>query len=154
VIKATAHHTESMITPSILIVEDERIVAKDLQLVLQSLGYSIAGLASSGEDALRKARECRPGLILMDVRLGGAVDGIEAAGMIREQFDIPVIYLTAFSDPETLIRAKATRPFGYLTKPFRVTDLRAAIEIAVTKHRTESLHSTRRAPGDDAPFDP
>jgi CheY-like chemotaxis protein len=152
--QATADHTESMITTSILIVEDERIVAKDLQRMLESLGYSVAGIASSGEDAVRKADECRPGLILMDIRLGGALDGIEAAGMIREQSDMPIIYLTAFSDAETVKRAKATRPSGYITKPFRATDLRCAIELAVNKHRLESLSSrARRAPGDDAPSD-
>ena len=155
-IQEIAHHAESTTTPSILIAEDERIVAKDIRRILESLGYPIAGIASSGEDALHKAKQCGPGLILMDIRLDGAIDGIEAAGAISEHLDIPIIYLTACSDPETLKRANATRPFGYIPKPFRDTDLRRGIEIAVHKHRMESLltereellATTRRSIGD------
>ncbi len=122
----------------ILLAEDEAIVALDLSATLTDLGYSVVATAASGEEAVQKVAELRPDLVLMDIRLSGEVDGVRAAEAIRRGRDIPVIYLTAHSDEETLRRAKATAPFGYLLKPFRVPDLRCAIEIALHKHVIEA----------------
>jgi CheY-like chemotaxis protein len=96
----------------ILIVEDERIVARDLEDGLKALGYAVSGVASSGEDGVLQAAKTRPDLVLMDIRLRGEVDGVEAAGQIRTQFDIPVVYLTAYADDETFGRAKVTHPLA------------------------------------------
>jgi signal transduction histidine kinase len=120
----------------ILIVEDEGIVAYDLANTLQTMGYLVVAVVDSAEDAIESARELRPDLVLMDVRLTGAMDGIDAAERIRQTRDIPIIYLTAHSDRETTRRAKTTQPFGYLVKPFKPPELRCAIEIAIHKHET------------------
>jgi PAS domain S-box-containing protein len=119
----------------ILIVEDENIVAKDIQNTLKSLGYLVAGIAASGEDAIQKAGETRPDLVLMDIMLRGYQDGVEAAQRIQAQYNIPVIYLTAYTDDKTLQRAKITEPYGYLLKPFEERELHIAIEMAIHKHR-------------------
>ena len=103
---------------TILIVEDEGLVAEDLAGKLRRLGYEVAGIAPEGEQAVAIARRIRPDLVLMDISLGGPMDGIQAAEAIRRQFDVPVIYLTAHSDPGTLARAKITDPYGYILKPF------------------------------------
>src|SRR5262245_57782651 len=117
----------------ILIVEDEGIVADDLADTLTPMGYHVLGIASSGEDAIEKVRELRPDLVLMDIRLAGAIDGIEAATAIQKEQDIPVIYLTSHSDKETTRRAKHTKPFGFLVKPFNEAELRCSIEMAIYK---------------------
>jgi PAS domain S-box-containing protein len=122
---------------TILIVEDESIVAADLAGKLGQLGYSVAGTATRGDQAVALARERRPDLILMDIRLPGPLDGIEAAEIIRRECGLPVIYLTAYSDAATLERAKLSEPFGYLLKPFEERDLQTHIEMAVYKHRAE-----------------
>jgi PAS domain S-box-containing protein len=122
----------------ILVVEDERIVALDLQARLQDLGYVVPATAARGEDAVRRALELHPDLILMDIRLKGEMDGIEAARRIQEQLEVPVIYLTAYADPETLDRAKVTGPYGYLLKPFEDRELQTTIQIALYKHRTDA----------------
>jgi len=121
----TEQPSTSSIAPRMLIVEDESIVAQDLRYKLLAWGYQVAGIASSGEEAVRVAAELRPDLVLMDVRLPGRVDGIQAARAIGSRHNIPVIYLTAFSDDETLQRAKDSEPFGYITKPVRDADLAA-----------------------------
>ncbi|MCZ6904837.1 MAG: response regulator [Acidobacteria bacterium] len=126
-----------MASARILVVEDERIVAKDLQSQLEKLGYAVPGVASSGAEALQKAAETRPDLILMDIRLKGEMDGVETSQLVRDQFNIPVIYLTAYADENTLKRAKITEPFGYIVKPFEERELRTNIEIALYKHRME-----------------
>ncbi|WP_088284220.1 PAS domain S-box protein [Ideonella sp. A 288] len=123
--------------PSILIVEDEAIVALDLRLQLQDLGYDVVGVAASGEEAIAAVDTLVPQLILMDVRLQGKVDGIEAAHCIRKRHDIPLIFLTSHSDNDTVQRAAHTAPYGYLTKPYQVKELRAGIEVALTKARME-----------------
>ena len=99
---------------SILIVEDERIVAKDLQETLVNMGYDAFAVASSAEEAIARAAERRPDLVLMDIRIKGQRDGVETAKILRERFEVPVIYLTAHSDDATLERAGKTGPFGYL----------------------------------------
>jgi PAS domain S-box-containing protein len=118
----------------ILIVEDEGIIAKDIQSTLNRSGYSVIGIASSGEEAIKKAMEIHPDLVLMDIVLEGAMDGVEAAEHIRDHFDIPVVYLTAYSDDTTLQRAKITEPFGYILKPFQEKELYTTIEMALYKH--------------------
>lgn len=121
----------------IMIVEDERIVAKDLEFRLQGLGYQIAAVASEGHDAVAKAAVARPNLVLMDIRLENGMDGIEAAEQIRARLDIPVVFLTAYADEATLARAKITEPFGYILKPFEERELQSTIEIALYRHKAE-----------------
>lgn len=127
----------AMSATRILIVEDERIVAKDLQFRLNGLGYQVAGMAAEGHDAIAKAREMRPNLVLMDIRLENGMDGIQAAEQIRSLYDIPVIFLTAYADQTTLARAKITEPFGYILKPFEERELQSTIEIALYRHAAE-----------------
>jgi len=123
-----------MSSSRILIVEDEGIIAKDIQNTLNRSGYSVIGIASSGEEAIKKAMETHPDIVLMDIVLEGAMDGVEAAEYIRDYFDIPVVYLTAYSDDITLQRAKITEPFGYILKPFQEKELYTTIEMAIYKH--------------------
>ncbi len=122
----------------ILVVEDESIVALDLQDRLEETGYSVPALARTGELAINKAREVQPDLILMDINLAGQIDGIEAAETIRQDFDIPIIFLTAFSDQATLERARAAGPYGYIIKPYEIANVHSAIEMAVHRHRLEN----------------
>jgi PAS domain S-box-containing protein len=129
--------TNSPAKLKILLVEDEAIVAMDVQERLRSLGYTVPAVASTGKAAIQKAAEAQPDLVLMDIKLKGGMDGIQAADEIRGRFDIPIVYLTALSDEATLQRAKATGPFGYLRKPFDEGELRTAIEIALYKHKSE-----------------
>lgn len=121
----------------ILIVENESSVARDIRNSLQAMGYVVTGLALSGKDAVQKALAAPPDLVLMAVRLQGEMDGIQAADQIRAQSDIPVVYLTAFADQDTLTRAKLTGPFGYVIKPFEERELQATIEMALYKHELD-----------------
>ncbi len=123
----------------VLIVEDEAITALELEYHLQQLGYQVVDKVVSGEQAVRRASALRPDLILMDVHLEGTMDGIEAAQLIRESQDVPVVFLTAFGDEQTLNRANATGPFGYVIKPFQESELRANIEVALSKYRSHRL---------------
>jgi PAS domain S-box-containing protein len=125
-------------TPNrILVVEDESIVALDIGERLARLGYELAGQAAGGEQAVTLAGERRPDLVLMDVRLQGAMDGIAAAREIRSRFRAPVVFVTAYAEDATLDRAKLAEPFGYILKPFDDRELKSAIEIALHKHRAE-----------------
>lgn len=126
-----------MSQPRILIIEDEAIVALDIQDRLKDLGYAVAGMGERGDEALELVASTSPDLVLMDIRLKGDTDGITAAAAIRERWGIPVIYLTAFSEDSTLQRAKVTEPFGYVIKPFEDREIQSAIEIALYKHRAE-----------------
>ncbi len=121
----------------ILVVEDESIVAKDIQSCLQSLGYSVPAVVSSGTEAIKKAEETNPDLVLMDIVLKGRMDGVEAAEQMRDRFHIPVIFLTAYTDEETLRRAKTTEPFGYILKPFQERELHTTIKMALYKSQME-----------------
>ena len=112
----------------ILVVEDESIVARDVRNMLVGLGYEVAGVVPSGEEAVEKARETQPDLALVDVILQGEMSGVEAADIIYSHFNIPVVYLTAYADETTLQRAKETEPFGYLLKPFEERELQTTIE--------------------------
>jgi PAS domain S-box-containing protein len=126
-----------MASPKILIVEDENIVAKDLQKRLINLGYDIVGLASTGEEALKKAIATSPDLVLMDVRLKGEMSGIEAASTLRFQYGIAIVYLSAYADNDTLKRASKTEPFGYILKPFEERELHTTIEMALYRKELE-----------------
>jgi two-component system, cell cycle sensor histidine kinase and response regulator CckA len=140
----------------ILIVEDEAIVAADLSSKLRQLGYETVGITASGEKAIELASRLSPDLVLMDIQLEGVIDGIEAAEAIHNEMDLPIVYLTAFSDTLTLDRAKLTGPFGYLLKPFEERDLATQIEMALYRHYTdrkirlqsEQLRVTLRSIGD------
>ena len=122
----------------VLIVEDDRITAEDIRLSLGDLEYSVLGIASSGEEAIKKAEELRPDLVLMDIVLRGNMDGIEAAEQIRAALNIPVVYLAAaYMRGKTLERARITKPFGYISKPFEENQLGSALEMALHKHKLE-----------------
>ncbi len=126
-----------MTKKQILIVEDNHIEANDIRQTLKCLGYTVSEFASSGADAIRKVEKTLPDLVLMDIKLKGKMNGIKAAEQIRGRFDIPVIYLTAYTDEDILRQAKITKPFGYILKPFMVRELHANIEIALYKHKLE-----------------
>ena len=126
-----------MAKASILIVEDERIVAADIGRSLQSVGYVVSAIVSSGEEAVSKAEELKPDLVLMDIVLGGDGNGIQAAAQIHSRLDIPVVYLTAYAQEETLQRAKTTEPYGYIVKPFDDRELRSTVEMALCRHKAE-----------------
>jgi diguanylate cyclase (GGDEF)-like protein len=130
--------TYAAATPiSILLVEDEGLVARDLEDTLTRLGYDVSGVASEGAEAIAMAHALHPQLVLMDVNLRGGVDGIQAARAIQESSPVPIIFLTGHSDTRTLQRAVLTGPLAYLIKPFHEAELRCAIEVAIHKHRAE-----------------
>lgn len=122
----------------VLIVEDEAIIAMDLAQRLENYGYTVTGIAASSDQAIELFDSTGPDLVMMDIVIRGAMDGVETAACLRQRRDVPVIYLTAFSDDETLCRARATAPQGYLLKPFRPDDIRASIEVALVKHAMDS----------------
>jgi signal transduction histidine kinase len=122
----------------ILIVEDEIIVARDIEQQLLEMGYVTVGNVMHGEHAVSMAGELRPDLVLMDIQLAGAMDGIAAAQAIRLQYGLPVVFLTAFAADDVLNRAKLTEPFGYILKPFSERELRTVVEMALYKHKTDA----------------
>ncbi|MCD6500575.1 MAG: response regulator [Candidatus Desulfofervidus auxilii] len=126
-----------MAKAQILVVEDEGIIAQDIQNTLKKLGYAVPAIAYSGKEGIEKVQEIQPDLVLMDIVLEGGIDGIEAAEQIRRRFHIPVVYLTAYADEKTLQRAKITEPFGYILKPFEEKELYITIEMALYKHEME-----------------
>jgi len=128
-----------MLQSKILIVEDESIIAEDIYDSLISLGYLITGIVYSGEEAIESTAEFRPDLVLMDVKLQGEIDGITAAEEIRSRFQIPVVYLTAYADENTLRRVNGTKPFGYIIKPFDEKNLHTTIQLALHRHQYDSL---------------
>ncbi|HSO24821.1 MAG TPA: sigma-54-dependent Fis family transcriptional regulator [Chondromyces sp.] len=137
----------------VLVVEDESVVASDVQNCIRKIGHEVAGWATTAGEAVSLAESTRPDLVLMDIRLGGGDDGITAAGKIRERFDLPVVFLTAFADDDTLTRAKAVAPFGYIRKPFDATDVRIAIAIAVNKHEFDRrINDANRALEEETEF--
>jgi FOG: CheY-like receiver len=115
----------------LLIVEDEPEVAGTLEIKLKKFGYSIVGRESNAEGAIQKAGELHPDIVLMDIQLSGEMDGIQAAEVIRKKYHIPVIYITAICDTQTLQRVGASIPYGYILKPFKDDELRTSIEIAL-----------------------
>lgn len=122
---------------NILVVEDESIVSKDIQLCLKKLGYNVVGAANNADKAIELALTLEPDLILMDIMLKGDANGIRATKRIQTKANIPVIYLTAYADENTLERAKITQPYGYIIKPFKEIDLKTSIEMALYKHKKE-----------------
>jgi len=120
-----------------MIVEDERLVAQDIAQLLEYEGYAVPAIASDGKNAIKKIIEFAPDLVLLDVRIKGEIDGIDVAEHIQSFYDIPILYLTAFSDPETLKRAQATNPMGYLLKPFRREQLLSSITIALSTYAAQ-----------------
>ena len=129
--------------PRVLIAEDEILVAEDLAEILRRFGFSVIAAVESGEAAVELAIRERPDLVLMDIRLAGPKDGIQAAAEIRKRISVPIIYLTAYSDRITLDRAKSTEPDGYVLKPFHERQLQVAIEVAMCLHASQ--HKERAA---------
>ena len=122
----------------IMVVEDEAVISLKLQQMLTKMGYDVIGVSYSGEDALEKARSLRPDLILMDIMIPGKLDGINVAKMVKSELDIPVIFLTAFSEDKIIERAKKAEPFGYILKPFQDREIKATIEVAFYKKEMEN----------------
>ncbi|KAM3100644.1 ATP-binding protein [Phormidesmis sp. 146-12] len=122
----------------ILIVEDESIIALDIQSSLLNAGYEVVAIATCAVEALENVAQFQPDLVLMDIRLRGEIDGVETAEKIRQTFHLPVVYLTAHADENTLSRAKITEPFGYILKPFEDRELITTIEIALSRHKAET----------------
>ncbi len=123
---------------NIFIVEDESIVAKDIQNSLIKLGYNVVGIANNGKDAIEKILELKPDLLLMDIMIKGDLTGIDVSEKIKEQINVPIIFLTAYADEGTLAKAKITEPYGYILKPFKEVDLHSTIEMAYYKHQKDS----------------
>jgi CheY-like chemotaxis protein len=121
----------------ILVVEDSFIVAYHLQAVLEGEGYTVLGKCDNGESAIELLSKKKPDLVLMDIMLAGELDGIQTATIIRTKFNLPVIYITALTDKDTISRAKVTEPYGYLTKPFEDREIFTAIEMALYKHNID-----------------
>lgn len=121
----------------ILVVENESVTALDIRAQLEELGYTVPATVFSGQAAIEAAESTHPDLVLMDIHLRGAMDGIQAAQHIHDQLDIPIVYLTAFADESTIQRAKVAQPFGYLLKPFEEKVLQATIAMALDKHRKD-----------------
>lgn len=129
------------VASKILIVEDEGIVAFNLQQRLQHMGYCITGLAESGAEGLALVSQERPDLVLMDIHIKGEMDGIELASALNRDFDLPIVYLTAYSEDATLERARGTRPYGYLIKPFSERELHATVQMALERHAVQAALS-------------
>jgi two-component system response regulator LytT len=125
-------------TTSVYIVEDESIVAKDIQNSLRKLGYNVLGISNNGADAIKQIVELEPDIVLMDIMIKGPLTGIDVAEKIKKEYNIPSIFLTAYADESTLSKAKITEPYGYILKPFKEVDLQSNIEMAVYKHRKDS----------------
>lgn len=117
----------------IIIAEDEKIVAKDIENKLKKSGYDVIGVVSTGKDLLDKVSESLPDLVLMDIKLDGDMDGIETAQKLKDGYGLPIVYLTAYADKITLNRINDTKPGGYVLKPFKLSDLRQIIEAAILK---------------------
>ena len=128
-----------MIPARVLVVEDERVVALHLRQQLGRLGYSVPAMCTEGTQALNTIREIRPDVVLMDIHIEGDLDGIETASRIPDELRIPVIYLSAYSEEATLERARSTKPYGYLLKPFSERELHSAIQMVLERRRADNL---------------
>ena len=134
----------------ILVVDDEAIITMHLEERLSALGYTISGMAASGEEAVDKARRLRPDIVLMDIVMPGKMNGIEAAKIITEELDIPVVFVTSYADDAIIQKAKNVRPYGYIVKPFNELEIKAAIEIALFRKGTEQqIEKKAKKPGQD-----
>ncbi|MBD2705408.1 response regulator [Spirosoma sp. BT702] len=134
----------------LLVVEDDMIIAANIALQLTKLGYEVSGIVPRGEEAIQHAETNRPDLILLDISLKGALDGIDTGHAIHQRWNIPIIYVTANTDEATFARAKKTYPYAYLSKPIRAIELQRAIELAMSRLVDEPPTSAHPAP--DAPF--
>jgi two-component system, cell cycle sensor histidine kinase and response regulator CckA len=131
--------------PKVMIVEDEAIIARDIQLRLGRFGFAVTGTAPSAAKAFQSIEEDRPDIVLMDIRLRGEMDGVEAANVMRNRYRLPVIFLTAHADDATLRRAQMTEPFGYIVKPLGKTDMKAMLMMACHKHQMQQAAERHRA---------
>lgn len=136
----------------ILIVEDEMIIAANISLQLSKLGYEVTGIVSRGEEVLSHVKQNRPDIVLLDVQLKGKLDGIETAMVMQNEFDIPIIYLTANADDSNFNRAKTTNPFAFISKPFKKLDLQRAIELTVNRLECNLESGSPATLANDAPF--
>tara|TARA_R110002050_G_scaffold63720_2_gene139119 strand:+ start:9603 stop:10337 length:735 start_codon:yes stop_codon:yes gene_type:complete len=126
----------------VLVVEDDPSIAESLSDILDLLGHEVLSVAESGEEAILQLCEEEPQIILLDIQLKGKMDGIEVARLVKDKYNIPFIFTTAFADPDTIQRAIQEGPFGYIVKPYGIKDITAAIEVAITNHRLLSkIHS-------------
>jgi CheY-like chemotaxis protein/DNA-binding PadR family transcriptional regulator len=121
----------------ILVVDDEAIITMQLEERLSAMGYTVAGMAASGEEAIDKARRLRPDLVLMDIVMPGKMNGIEAANVVTNELDIPVVFVTSYADDAIIEKAKSVRPYGYIVKPFNELEIKAAIEVALFRKAAE-----------------
>ena len=121
----------------ILVVDDEAIITMQLEERLTTMGYTVAGMAASGEEAIDKARRLRPDLVLMDIVMPGKMNGIEAANVVTNELDIPVVFVTSYADDAIIEKAKSVRPYGYIVKPFNELEIKAAIEVALFRKAAE-----------------
>lgn len=142
---SSLHSAESSANGKLLVVEDEGIVAADIAATLRRFGYDVVGISTSAEDCLLKAARLRPDLLLMDINLHGQMEGIDAAITVRERYQIPAIFLTAYADDTTISRAKLAEPVGYLIKPFKPNELRVVIEMALHRRRLEQRVERQQA---------
>lgn len=140
-------------SPSILIVEDEPFIAENLQEMLGIFGYENTQIANSANQAIKSIKASRPDLILLDVKIKGDQDGIELGGIIREQYKVPFVYITSYSDKETVNRAKQTQPLGFIVKPFTKDDVYAAIEVALfNKNRLAAVSGDHMSSGNPTTY--
>jgi len=123
---------------NVYIVEDESIVAKDIQNSLKKLGYNVLGISNNGADAIKNIVDLEPNIVLMDIMIKGNMTGIDVAETLKKDYNIPVIFLTAYADESTLAKAKITEPYGYILKPFKEIDLHSTIEMALYKHKKDT----------------
>jgi CheY-like chemotaxis protein len=130
---------QNAMAPKILIVEDNVIIASGIKYNLVDVGYEVVAMVKTGKDAVKKANKLKPDLILMDIKLEGEMDGIQAAERIKKKHNIPIVYLTAYADDEIVLRANGTQPFGYLTKPFNIKELQTIIETSLYKNKTKEV---------------
>ncbi len=137
----------------ILVVEDEMIIAAKISMQLTSLGYEVTGILPRGEQAIQHVKENKPDIILLDINLKGELDGIETARQVQQFADIPIIYLTANSDEATFNRAKPTKPYAFITKPFKQLDLQRAIELTISRMaEIDTGINNENTTGDEQPF--
>lgn len=131
-----------MTSTKVLIVEDDFIIAKDIQVTLSKLGYKIVGVAHDSEKALDMLYSRKPDFVILDINIGGTKDGIDIAEVINEKYNLPFIYLTSYSDEHTLGRATSTKPYGYIVKPFEESDLKTSIAVAYHNFKTKQEESS------------
>lgn len=136
----------------VLIVEDETLVANCISLQLSKAGYKVSAIISTGEDALKHVKENQPDIVLMDIQLEGEMDGIETARQMHDKFNIPIIYLTAFTDDVNFSRAKATKPCAFISKPFKSIDLQRAIDLAANRLMISKSSENARTENGESPF--